>query len=69
MPRKRTTRAQKERSKPQLKDRDENKDGLSAKERAEKLQTYLKDLDIQGVLIFFQSKIGVKPGVYTTNCL
>ena len=48
MPRKRTTRAQKGRSKPELKEADDNGNALSAKEKEEKLQRYLQDFDIQG---------------------
>ena len=52
MPRKRNTRAQKVRAKPELKDTDENKNGLSAKARAERLRSYLQDFDVQGLWYF-----------------
>ena len=52
MPRKRNTRAQKVRAKPELKDTDENKNGLSAKARTERLRSYLQDFDVQGLWYF-----------------
>ena len=48
-PRKRNTRAQKVRAKPELKEAEESKNGLSAKEKKEKLERYLQDFDVQGL--------------------